>query len=120
MKIIEGYKGLYSISDDGKVFSHRRNKFLSHALHNGYSRLELTVNGIRKNMFVHRLVAEAYIQNLDNKPQVNHINGIKTDNRVANLEWCTRSENIQHMFDTGLYSHINEKNPRSKLNLMLG
>lgn len=65
----------------------------------GYTKTTIVVNGERKTLAVHRVIAELFIPNPENKPEVNHINGSKTDNRVSNLEWVTRSENMQHCWD---------------------
>jgi hypothetical protein len=68
----------------------------------GYKRVAIMVDGKLITLKVHRIVAKAFIDNLNNKPQVNHIDGIKTNNHVSNLEWMNNSENVQHAFDNGL------------------
>ena len=67
--------------------------------------MRVTVNRIKHSIKIHREVAKAFIPNPENKPQVNHINGIKTDNRVENLEWCTQQENVDHAMRHGLWEN---------------
>ncbi len=99
MRSIVGYEGKYSITEDGKVWSHRRNMFLKHQISNcGYARVELA----GKKHSVHRLVAIAFLEKIDDKNYVNHRDGVKLNNHVRNLEWCTMSENVKHAYASGL------------------
>ena len=128
-KDILGYEGLYQVSNLGKVKSTERKAkhwrgglltvksrimkpFTSKC---GYLIVSISKNSIDNKFLIHRLVSNAFIPNPYNKPQVNHINGIKTDNRVVNLEWNTRSENIKHADNSGLRNSKGENNSRSKL-----
>jgi len=102
MKPIPNYPN-YSVTEDGKVVNNKTNRELKAILGNtGYYQISLSNKGESRNLTIHRLVANAFLSNDENKREVNHINGIKTDNRVINLEWNTSSENRQHAFDTGL------------------
>lgn len=97
MKDIKGYEGLYAVTSCGKVWSHRRTKYLSaHNGNSGYSQVILYKNGKAKAYSVHRLVAMMYIPNPENKSCVNHIDENKLNNALNNLEWVTHKENINH------------------------
>lgn len=96
-KEIDGYEGLYSVSSDGQVFSHISGRCLKPLVtRTGYLRVHLVKDHKIKCMAIHRLVAQAFIPNPDNKPTVNHINEDKTDNRFENLEWATFLEQNIH------------------------
>lgn len=106
---ISGTNGQYEVSNTGKV---RSNNYLGHGKiqelkqstdRGGYQCVYIRINKKRCFKLVHRLVAESFIPNPDNKPQVNHIDGNKKKNYVDNLEWCTRLENARHAADTGLW-----------------
>lgn len=91
---IEGYEGLYQVSNIGQVKSLKRNKILKPwKLKGGYLQVALSKNGEAKRFLIHRLVAEAFLPNEDELPEVDHINSDKTDNRVANLQWISKIEN---------------------------
>lgn len=93
-KDIEGYEGLYQVSNVGRVKSVRKNIILKSRIErNGYESVKLSANNISKGYYIHRLVANAFIPNPDNLPQVNHKDENKTNNCVDNLEWCTRHYN---------------------------
>ena len=96
-KDIEGYEGLYMISSWGRVKRIRDNSFLNPEItKKGYLRVSLYKNKTRKHFKIHRLVAFAFIDNADNKPQINHKDGNKINNSFTNLEWCTDEENKEH------------------------
>ncbi|MBD5464077.1 MAG: hypothetical protein HDR24_13665 [Lachnospiraceae bacterium] len=114
-KSISGYEGRYEVSNLGRVRSipryvdnHTGKKLIKekivsqHINDRGYVIVSLNKETKRKTYKVHRLVAEAFIENHFNKPQVNHIDGDKTNNRVENLEWNDNSENQRHAYRTGL------------------
>lgn len=110
-KDIEGYEGLYQVSNLGQVKSLERTIIVKNCKQSktypecikipfpnkkGYLRVQLYKNNKRRNLRVHRLVALAFIPNPDNKPKVNHIDGDPTNNVVSNLEWVTGEENRAH------------------------
>lgn len=102
MKEIKDYEK-YIISNKGDIYiKETMQKMGTYLSNNGYLRIGLTKDNKKTNFLVHRLVAISYLKNIDNKIQVNHINGIKTDNRLDNLEWATREENMQHAYKNGL------------------
>lgn len=94
LRDIKGYEGKYMISDDGQVYSVWAKRFMKLETNwQGYKRVSLFKDDKKKHFSVHRLVAEAFIPNPDNLPEVNHKNEDKGNNKVENLEWCDRHYN---------------------------
>ena len=128
-KDIKNYEGLYQVSNLGRVRSldryietfiknqigrYKCTKFykgyiLKQQTYQGYKCVQIHTNGQYKWEKVHRLVAETFIPNSNNLPQVNHIDGNKENNKVDNLEWCTHSENIKHAYNNNLINHYKRK-----------
>ncbi len=121
-KPIKGYSGYYEISNKEVIKSVERkvpyNKgfrtigtsILSTRINNrGYREVRLSKDGKTSTKLVHILSAEAFVPNLGNKPEVNHKNGIKTDNRPENLEWVTHSENMKHAYSSGLCNNSSKE-----------
>lgn len=118
---VVGFEGYYSVSDQGRVRREKSVTFgkLGHILAtpdrgNGYLVVSLCRDGRKRNESVHRVVAAAFIGPADGQ-EVNHINGVKSDNRLVNLEYVTSSENQHHVYRTGLQSAKGERNGQAKL-----
>lgn len=126
-KPVKNFENLYHVSNLGRVKSlpkysgtcMRKERILktsNRLTKDGYARVSLNDNGKRKEYRVCRLVAEHFVDNPLNKPTVNHINGIKTDDRAVNLEWATREENMKHAYDNNLKKSLKgENNSQAKL-----
>lgn len=97
MKDIPGFEGLYAATSCGKIWSHRKQKFMVSCGDEGdYRLVMLSKDGVSKCYFVHRLVALTYLPNPDNLPQINHKDEVKDHNWLNNLEWCTAHYNLAY------------------------
>ena len=120
-KDVVGFEEYFQVNETGEVYSKRSNKILVQSTHkkSGYKVLSSRIGGRRGKAIclkVHRMVAEAFIENPDNKPFVNHIDGIKVNNDISNLEWVTAKENMKHAADNDLlYNPRGEEHITSKL-----
>lgn len=125
-KDIKQYEGLYQISNLGKVkrlgFSYNSPfqgkviipyKILQGSLKDGYQQIALFKNGVRELVFIHRLVAIAFISNCEDKPFVNHKDSIRSNNKVDNLEWVTAKENSKHAHASGTFTMPRGENTAS-------
>ena len=107
----------YGATKTGKIYSHKSGKWKElkpQSDTDGYLQVRIFDRGRGRLTFVHRLVAETFIDNPNGYSEVNHVNGNKKDNRFSNLEWCTRSGNIRHAHDTGL---VRTRTPISLTNI---
>ena len=111
-KDVIGYEGIYQVSNLGRIKRVANNhlcnikyqgEYYLKPLDNGkgYLRMKLSKNGHSKRVMLHRIIAEAFINNPKNKKVINHINCDKKDNRIENLEWCSQSENVLHSVKLG-------------------
>ena len=117
-KDIDYFNG-YRISNKGNVLGVFRNKLLKPMLNSkGYLMVRISNNrdGKFKGLLVHRIIATHFIPNPQNKPQVNHKNGIKTDNRIENLEWTSSSENMLHAWEFNLINSDKKNSLSKKIN----
>lgn len=109
-KEISGFKGKYEASSCGTIRNTETKNILSGSLtESGYLRVCLKLDGKWKCYKVHRIIAETFVSNPYNKREINHKNGIKTDNRIENLEWVNHDENMHHAWENGLIQNAGRK-----------
>lgn len=99
----------YSVNEEGVIRNNKTGRIMKTHYHkDGYKKLRIPVDGVMRHKFVHRLVAQAFLPNPDNKPIVNHIDGIRDNNHLSNLEWVTSQENYDHMGHRMYFDKIRE------------
>jgi len=111
-KVVEGYSN-YKISNFGRIINKNNQILKMNKNVSGYTQIAISNNNIRKTLLIHRLVAQAFIPEVEGKTHVNHIDGNKQNNRATNLEWVTPSENMKHAISTGI-NIGNKGNPQSE------
>lgn len=104
-KPVVGFEEFYQVSNYGRI-KNTRKVMKTYQNNKGYVMIDFTVNKVKTKKLVHRVVMEAFKENYQNLPEVNHKDENKTNNHIHNLEWCTRSENKQHSMKTGTYDKI--------------
>ena len=119
MKDITGYKGLYSATEDGKIWAYPKlnwsGRFLkSWKIGHGYLVVSLYIDKKQKKFLIHRLIAQTFIPNPESLREVNHKDGNKLNNFVSNLEWVTSKQNKEHAWENGSYKHKGEDHFNSK------
>lgn len=128
-KDISGYEGYYQVSSLGNVKSLERiakcnnssKRIITEKLlkiyqykKHLYNYIVLSKNGVNKKYKLHRIIAKGFIENKYNLPFINHIDGVRTNNKIENLEWCTHSHNMKHKFIIGNASNAKGKNAMAK------
>lgn len=99
----------YEISNYGRMVNTKTGNLLkTQANKKGYQVIRVTINRVKRTFRIHRLVAQYFVSNPNNKTQVNHIDGNKNNNRYDNLEWCSNAENAHHAIKTGLWESVIE------------
>lgn len=111
-KDVIGYEKLYKVSSDGRMWSCIRNKAMALKINKGYFMVNLSCNGKIKTYSVHRLVAMAFIENQQNKREVNHIDENKLNNNIDNLQWATSKENANWGTRNNRISEYVKNNPQ--------
>jgi hypothetical protein len=110
---------VYCINNLGEIKNLVTGNKIKNVLNNGYYRVNLSYKGEKVTKYVHILLAQTFIPNPENKPEVNHINGLKHDNRLCNLEWVTVQENVIHAYANGLISKEKQRQMKNASSIVL-
>lgn len=113
MKDMKDYFG-YKVNPDGEVFNRRGKQLKTRITDKGYVTVTLTLNGIRTTKHIHRLLAECFLEKFEGAVEVDHINCVRDDNRLCNLRWVTKEQNVQHSYDSGNRNVVGVRNANCK------